>query len=219
MDAAHRRLLGPERAAALPPYVPDFSQGVQHFVIHAGAPRSLSHRPCSGPSHCASCCCHLLKAVIPSTLPAHQRMLMPLTPGPTLPCAGGYAVLKGIQERLTLPTDTMIPSFATLREYGEPGSCGPGSPDDRASQGVPHPWSSTSFFVLRMPVAAGWHYAHCTTPRPSAPSSPGRRQHVVLDHVVRVELHRVLPGHQEGRGGALPAGPAHVGVRSAGARQ
>ena len=32
--------------------------------------------------------------------------------------AGGYAVLKGIQSRLNLPTDYMLPSFATLREYG-----------------------------------------------------------------------------------------------------
>jgi hypothetical protein len=47
-------------------------------------------------------------------------MLVHPTPGPALARAGGYAVLKGIQERLTLPTDTMIPSFATLREYGEP---------------------------------------------------------------------------------------------------
>ena len=34
------------------------------------------------------------------------------------PYTGGYAVLKGIQERLKLPTDKMIPSFATLHEYG-----------------------------------------------------------------------------------------------------
>lgn len=32
--------------------------------------------------------------------------------------AGGYAVLKGIQDALHLPSNKMIPSFATLREYG-----------------------------------------------------------------------------------------------------
>ncbi len=29
-------------------------------------------------------------------------------------------MLKGIQTSLALPTDSMLPSFATLCEYGEP---------------------------------------------------------------------------------------------------
>jgi 3-ketoacyl-CoA synthase len=32
--------------------------------------------------------------------------------------AGGYGVLKGIQDGMHLPTPKMIPSFAALREYG-----------------------------------------------------------------------------------------------------
>jgi len=32
--------------------------------------------------------------------------------------AGGYAVLKGLQKGLSLPSEKMIPSFACLREYG-----------------------------------------------------------------------------------------------------
>lgn len=48
------------------PYRPDFTQGIDHFAIHAG----------------------------------------------------GYAVLKGIQEGLHLPAYKMLPSFAALREYG-----------------------------------------------------------------------------------------------------
>lgn len=31
---------------------------------------------------------------------------------------GGYAVLKGLQKGLKLPSDRMLPSFAGLREYG-----------------------------------------------------------------------------------------------------
>eukprot|EP00798_Chlamydomonas_sp_ICE-L_P032110 gene32110-16627_t len=31
--------------------------------------------------------------------------------------AGGYAVLKGIQEAMNLPAETMLPSFAGLKEY------------------------------------------------------------------------------------------------------
>lgn len=31
---------------------------------------------------------------------------------------GGYAVLKGIQDRTKLSSTKMIPSFAVLREYG-----------------------------------------------------------------------------------------------------
>ncbi|KAG2486089.1 hypothetical protein HYH03_015290 [Edaphochlamys debaryana] len=36
--------------------------------------------------------------------------------------AGGYAVLKGLQEGLGLPSAAMIPSFAALREYGNTSS-------------------------------------------------------------------------------------------------
>jgi 3-ketoacyl-CoA synthase len=32
--------------------------------------------------------------------------------------AGGYAVLKGLQSAMRLPVDKMLPSFATLRDYG-----------------------------------------------------------------------------------------------------
>jgi hypothetical protein len=32
--------------------------------------------------------------------------------------AGGYAVLKGLQQAMRLPADRMLPSFATLRDYG-----------------------------------------------------------------------------------------------------
>ena len=32
--------------------------------------------------------------------------------------AGGYAVLKGLQAAMRLPVGTMMPSFATLRDYG-----------------------------------------------------------------------------------------------------
>lgn len=31
---------------------------------------------------------------------------------------GGYAVLKGLQQAMHLPVDKMLPSFATLRDYG-----------------------------------------------------------------------------------------------------
>jgi len=33
-------------------------------------------------------------------------------------CAGGYAVLKGLQQAMRLPSEKMLPSFATLRDYG-----------------------------------------------------------------------------------------------------
>jgi hypothetical protein len=33
-------------------------------------------------------------------------------------CAGGYAVLKGIQAGMALPAVKMLPSFAALRDYG-----------------------------------------------------------------------------------------------------
>jgi hypothetical protein len=32
--------------------------------------------------------------------------------------AGGYAVLKGLQSAMRLPSEKMLPSFATLRDYG-----------------------------------------------------------------------------------------------------
>lgn len=32
--------------------------------------------------------------------------------------AGGYAVLKGLQQAMQLPSEKMMPSFATLRDYG-----------------------------------------------------------------------------------------------------
>lgn len=35
---------------------------------------------------------------------------------------GGYAVLKGLQGALGLPTRAMITSFAALREYGNTSS-------------------------------------------------------------------------------------------------
>lgn len=41
--------------------------------------------------------------------------------GVCLPCcmaAGGYAVLKGLQQAMRLPADRMLPSFATLRDFG-----------------------------------------------------------------------------------------------------
>ncbi|PNH05321.1 3-ketoacyl-CoA synthase 9 [Tetrabaena socialis] len=50
----------------LPPYRPDYTRCIDHFLIHAG----------------------------------------------------GYAVLKGLQEGLNLPSSAMIASFAALREYG-----------------------------------------------------------------------------------------------------
>lgn len=37
---------------------------------------------------------------------------------PPPPTPGGYAVIKGIQERLGLPSSQLLPSFASLREYG-----------------------------------------------------------------------------------------------------
>lgn len=43
---------------------------------------------------------------------------VPTCAPPLLPPAGGYAVLKGIQQGLALPADSMIPSFAALRDYG-----------------------------------------------------------------------------------------------------
>ena len=36
--------------------------------------------------------------------------------------AGGYAVLKGIQKGMNLPTEAMLPSFASLRDYGNTSS-------------------------------------------------------------------------------------------------
>jgi 3-ketoacyl-CoA synthase len=36
--------------------------------------------------------------------------------------AGGYAVLKGIQKGMNLPTDMMLPSFASLRDMGNTSS-------------------------------------------------------------------------------------------------
>ncbi len=47
-------------------YVPDFTEGVQHFALHAG----------------------------------------------------GYAVVKGLQKAMRLPVERVLPSFATLRDYG-----------------------------------------------------------------------------------------------------
>lgn len=38
------------------------------------------------------------------------------------PAPGGYAVLKGIQRGMNLPTDMMLPSFATLRDFGNTSS-------------------------------------------------------------------------------------------------
>jgi len=38
--------------------------------------------------------------------------------------AGGYAVLKGLQKGLRLPTDKMLPSFAGLQEYGNTSAWG-----------------------------------------------------------------------------------------------
>jgi 3-ketoacyl-CoA synthase len=32
--------------------------------------------------------------------------------------AGGYAILRGIQKGLRLPADAMMPSFASLRDFG-----------------------------------------------------------------------------------------------------
>ncbi|GIL63203.1 hypothetical protein Vafri_17330 [Volvox africanus] len=67
--AAHlvrSRLLGQK----LPPYRPDYTCCINHFLVHAG----------------------------------------------------GYAVLKGLQEGLGLPASCMIPSFAALREYGNTSS-------------------------------------------------------------------------------------------------
>ncbi|WIA34976.1 hypothetical protein OEZ86_013257 [Tetradesmus obliquus] len=51
---------------AVPEYVPDFTQCIDHFALHAG----------------------------------------------------GYAVLKGLQQAMRLPADRMLPSFATLRDFG-----------------------------------------------------------------------------------------------------
>lgn len=40
-------------------------------------------------------------------------------PTPMIPlCAGGYAVLKGVQQGMGLPPAAMLPSFASLRDYG-----------------------------------------------------------------------------------------------------
>jgi 3-ketoacyl-CoA synthase len=36
--------------------------------------------------------------------------------------AGGYAVLKGIQKGMCLPMEMMLPSFASLRDYGNTSS-------------------------------------------------------------------------------------------------
>jgi len=36
--------------------------------------------------------------------------------------AGGYAILRGIQKGLRLPSDKMMPSFASLRDYGNTSS-------------------------------------------------------------------------------------------------
>jgi 3-ketoacyl-CoA synthase len=36
--------------------------------------------------------------------------------------AGGYAVLKGIQKGMNLPIEMMLPSFASLRDYGNTSS-------------------------------------------------------------------------------------------------
>ncbi|EFJ47012.1 hypothetical protein VOLCADRAFT_61822 [Volvox carteri f. nagariensis] len=60
------RLLGQQ----LPPYRPDYTRCINHFLVHAG----------------------------------------------------GYAVIKGLQEGLNLPASCMIPSFAALREYGNTSS-------------------------------------------------------------------------------------------------
>ncbi|KAL6763254.1 FAE1/Type III polyketide synthase-like protein-domain-containing protein [Haematococcus lacustris] len=57
-----RNVLGKEVA----PYIPDWTQAIDHFALHAG----------------------------------------------------GYAVLKGLQTGLSLPTTAMMPSFAGLKEYG-----------------------------------------------------------------------------------------------------
>jgi hypothetical protein len=32
--------------------------------------------------------------------------------------AGGYAVVKGLQQAMRLPVEKVLPSFATLRDYG-----------------------------------------------------------------------------------------------------
>lgn len=58
----NRRVLGRSEGE----YLPDFTQCIDHFAIHAG----------------------------------------------------GYAVLKGIQQGLRLPAAKMVPSFASLRDYG-----------------------------------------------------------------------------------------------------
>jgi hypothetical protein len=36
--------------------------------------------------------------------------------------AGGYAILRGIQKGLRLPADKMLPSFASLRDFGNTSS-------------------------------------------------------------------------------------------------
>lgn len=44
----------------------------------------------------------------------HHKEATPNTSAHT----GGYAVLKGLQKGLSLPTEKMIPSFACLSDYG-----------------------------------------------------------------------------------------------------
>lgn len=36
--------------------------------------------------------------------------------------AGGYAILRGIQKGLRLPAEKMLPSFASLRDFGNTSS-------------------------------------------------------------------------------------------------
>ena len=126
----------------VPDYVPDFTRCVNHFAIHAGRPhfelscllcRLIKNDPVAESVvtgfHVSSSLDHAPK--ISSCHPElHIAAPSPTShsffPHPHLHpnshtsshLLGGYAVLKGIQQRLSLPTNRMIASYATLGEYG-----------------------------------------------------------------------------------------------------
>lgn len=47
-----------------------------------------------------------------------SHVVWPLYKHTAMPAPGGYAVLKGVQAGMQLPNKVMLPSFASLRDFG-----------------------------------------------------------------------------------------------------
>ena len=167
------------------------------------APRILTWRQCAAAAGSLAARRLLGAGAVPEFVPDFTRCVDHFALH-----AGGFAVLKGLQAAMRLPLEKMLPSFATLRDFGNTScstTCARARVRARAACAAA-PAARAAAAPSERPPHAWRRLAHSSA-HPPPPPPP-------LPQVVRARLHGDVPGHAAGADGdADRHGRRHEGAR------